>query len=219
VLHGLPQVLRDNAQVRSLRDTLPHPPYAQASNKTDRPIHREHFAMIADGTIGEARSESVDRCETGIGRHPFHGYDHDLPAISENHLGDIVEQIVYLRVGKIVQLDVSAQIVDSARDAAFGFHEQRRDTAGHGAIGNLREIAAGEPFRARGTEDLDQSCQAREVVGFDDFPCASAEFLDRQGIRIDVDSGAYQKRVVTHAPKETLVLRQRGQQHGKGGRP
>ena len=69
----------------------------------------------------ESGSKPVDCSNSRLCWHPLRWDDHDLAALVQNQLPEIVEQVVDFRMGQIAKLDATRRVVDPAGDVAFGF--------------------------------------------------------------------------------------------------
>ena len=105
----------------------------------------------------------------------------------ENQLPQIVEQVVYLWVRQVVELDPASCSVEPAGNVAIGFDEQRRNPSSDGASGHLRQIVVAKLLGSCRLEHLDEPGQPRKILGFNHPPGAVEQCLSRQGIGIGID--------------------------------
>ena len=115
--------------------------------------------------LASSRSIPVDRGYARPRRHPLGGDDHDVAALLQDQLPQVVEQVVNLRVRQVVERDPAGRGVDPAGHLAVGFDEQRRNPSGHGRFGDLRQVIGASPLGPCPPELLDQSGQARRYCG------------------------------------------------------
>ena len=156
--------------------------------------------------------ESVGGRQPGARRHACRRHDHDFAAGRDDPLADVVEQVIELGIAEVALHDAAVAGVETARNDAVGFDQQRGDLAGGRGLGDIGEVVAAEPLRPGRLESVDQAGEPREVPRLDELPRPRAQLLEREIVRMQVDRLGRQHWIAADAAELVMMFGQRRQQ-------
>src|SRR5690606_10738065 len=126
-----------------------------------------------------------------------------------DQLRDVVEQIIHLGIREVVVFECAGYRVEASGYVTVGLDEKCRHPSGRCVSSDPRQVLIAKIPSAGGPKQLDQSGQSIQIVWLDDPPCALAQLVDGQGIRIHGDLRIHQVWISADSPELADVLGKR----------
>jgi hypothetical protein len=133
--------------------------------------------------------------KSGASGHPIGRHDNDVATLVNDHLPQVVEQVIDSRIAQIPSLDAAGGAIDLTGQQATGLNQQRCDAPGRSRLGNSRYLVAAQPFGLRHSELVNPFQLLRPVLWLDRKPRSLPKLLNPYPVRVERQADIQQKRV------------------------